>query len=162
MCGLRTGQNHVRSTTFGWIDESGIASKFCRQRRAKPSRSPNRVARVDFEEAVKLRLGRIITLRQKTLRLPVPAPSAVPAEQGALSEALCFYKIPGPGSSREVEATGPTKCIARASTIGSIQGEARAVRYSLCMLRTISRSQVSQGRFPRWLPYAVNFVRFGS
>ena len=67
MCRLRTGQNHVRSTTFGWIDESGIVSKFCRQRRAKPSRSPYRVARADFEEAVKLRLGRIITLRYKTL-----------------------------------------------------------------------------------------------
>jgi hypothetical protein len=65
MCGLRTGQNHVRSTTFGWIDESGIASKFCRQRRAKPSSSPYWVARADFEEAVKLRLGRIMTLRQK-------------------------------------------------------------------------------------------------
>ena len=52
-------------------------------------------------------------------------------EQVALSEALRFYKIPGPGSSRrgEVEATGPTKCITHASTIGSIQGEARAVRY---------------------------------
>ena len=68
MCGLRAGQNHVHSTTFGWIDESGIASKFCRQRRAKPSRSPYRLARADFEEAVKLRLGRIITIRQKTLR----------------------------------------------------------------------------------------------
>ena len=56
------------STTFGWIDESGIASKFCRQRRAKPSRSPYRLARADFEEAVKLQLGRIITIRQKTLR----------------------------------------------------------------------------------------------
>ena len=26
MCGLRAGQNDVRSTAFGWIDESGIAS----------------------------------------------------------------------------------------------------------------------------------------
>jgi len=47
ICGkeMRTGQNHVRSTTFGWIDESGIISKFCRQRRAKPSSRPYRVTR---------------------------------------------------------------------------------------------------------------------
>lgn len=31
MCGLRTGQNHVRSAAVGWIDESGIKG-----RRPKP------------------------------------------------------------------------------------------------------------------------------
>jgi hypothetical protein len=44
-----------------------------------------------------------------------------PRTGSTLSEALRTYEIPGPGSSLGERATGPTECITRASTIGSIQ-----------------------------------------
>jgi hypothetical protein len=83
-------------------------------------------------------------------------------EQVALSEALRFTRYLGPAVYRGGEVTGPTKCITRASTIGSIRG--RSSRYSICRCGRFwpFRGRKLQSRFPRWPPPGVNFVRFGS
>jgi hypothetical protein len=86
-----------------------------------------------------------------------------PRTGSALSEALHFYEIPGPGSSGG-EATGPTECITRASTIGSIKGPSSRYDSRYVVVDTFGpfRGRKPQGRFNRWPPYRVNFVRFGS
>jgi hypothetical protein len=41
-------------------------------------------------------------------------------------------------------------------------GEARATHMSLGTLLGPFRGRKLQSRFPRWRPYGINFVRFGS